>query len=419
MNSIFSEVESNVRSYCRSFPVVFDLAKDEHLWDEGGRKYIDFFAGAGALNYGHNNSYVKSKVVEFLSEDRVLHALDMHTVAKREFLQAFQDKVLVPKNLKYKVQFTGPTGTNAVEAALKIARRVKNSPWVIAFTGGYHGMSLGALAATANKESRAAAGVPLGYVSFFPYATDAASYQESLSVLERAISDGHSGADKPAAIILETVQAEGGINPAPKEWLIGVQEICRRFDILLIVDDIQVGCYRTGEFFSFDDSGIYPDIVTLSKSIGGIGFPMSLVLMKPELDIWSPGEHTGTFRGNQIAFVAAKAALEFASKESIERKVALASEIVAQFLAAEIVPLSDKIKVRGRGLIWGIDLQEAGGAKFSKQVAMTCFENGLIIERTGREDAVLKILPPLTIEHTVLREGLKILKDAFIKNLGC
>lgn len=417
-NLIFDEIESNVRSYCRAFPCVFDGAKDAFLWSEDGNRYIDFFAGAGTLNYGHNNTYIKSKVLAYLSEDRVLHALDMHTVAKRDFLDTFNSILLNPKGLSYKVQFTGPTGTNAVEAALKIARRVKNRTGVVAFTGAYHGMSLGALAATANKESRAAAGVPLGNVSFVPFETDAPSSESGLRSLESAIGDGHSGVDKPAAVILETVQAEGGVNPASTSWLKGVQDICRSNDVLLIVDDIQVGCFRTGDFFSFEEAGIQPDIVTISKSIGGLGFPMSLVLMRPDLDIWGPGEHTGTFRGNQIAFVAAKAALEFAVANSIPTQAKKCEKIISAFLHDRIARLNNKLKVRGRGVIWGVDLSGLGLQDVSKEVASACFKNGLIIERTGRLDAVLKILPPLTIDEDVLKEGLEILEDAISTRLA-
>lgn len=414
---IFENLESNVRSYCRTFPAVFERALGSELWDEEGRRFIDFFSGAGALNYGHNNPAIKKPVVDYLMSDSVLHALDMHTVAKREFLETFAERILDPRGLSYRVQFTGPTGTNAVEAALKIVRRASGRTTVCAFTGGYHGMSLGALAVTANLESRAAAGVPLGNAVFCPYATDSATWQASLATLETMLCDGHSGTDKPAAVILETVQGEGGVNPAPAEWLRGVEALCRAHDVLLIVDDVQAGCYRTGTFFSFEESGIRPDVVVLSKSIGGLGFPMSLVLMRPELDLLRPGEHTGTFRGNQIAFVAGKAALEFAHEHKLEEAVQARATQVREFLQAHVRPLDERISVRGRGLIWGIDLARCGGPAVAKAVGQDCFTNGLIIERAGRADTVLKIMPPLTIDSAVLESGLRILEAALARQL--
>jgi len=417
-DNIFQALESNVRSYCRTFPAVFERGLDSQLWDEEGRCFIDFFAGAGALNYGHNNPAIKKPVLEYLMSDGVLHGLDMHTVAKREFLETFNERILEPRGLSYRVQFTGPTGTNAVEAALKIVRRAKGRSTICAFTGGYHGMSLGALAVTANVEGRAAAGVSLGNAVFCPYATDATTWQASLGALETMLRDGHSGIDKPAAVILETVQGEGGVNPAPAEWLRGVEATCRTHDVLLIVDDVQAGCYRTGTFFSFEESGIRPDVVVLSKSIGGLGFPMSLVLMRPELDLLRPGEHTGTFRGNQIAFVAGKAALEFAHEKNLEGLLNARATQVRRFLQAHVRTLDDRISVRGRGLIWGVDLAHCGGPAVAKAVGQDCFENGLIIERAGRADTVLKIMPPLTIDADVLGQGLRILEGALARQLG-
>lgn len=417
-DGIFQAIESNVRSYCRTFPAVFERALGSQLWDEDGRCFVDFFSGAGALNYGHNNPIIKKPVLEYLMSDSVLHGLDMHTVAKREFLETFAERILKPRNLSYRVQFTGPTGTNAVEAALKIVRRATGRTTVCAFTGGYHGMSLGALAVTANVESRAAAGVPLGNAVFCPFATDAASWQASLMMLEAMLGDGHSGTDKPAAVILETVQGEGGVNPAPAEWLTGVEALCRTHGVMLIVDDVQAGCYRTGTFFSFEESGIRPDVVVLSKSISGLGFPMSLVLMRPELDLLRPGEHTGTFRGNQIAFVAGRAALEFAHEEGLEGVVNKRAANVRDFLQAHVQTLDERISVRGRGLIWGIDLAHCGGSAVAKAVGQDCFANGLIIERAGRADTVLKVLPPLTIDPAVLTKGLRILEAALARQLS-
>jgi diaminobutyrate-2-oxoglutarate transaminase len=411
---LFERLESNVRSYCRAFPAVFARAQGAYLYDESGRPFLDFFAGAGALNYGHNHPAIKQRVVEYLMGDNVLHALDMYTVAKRNFLESFENHVLSPRRLDYKIQFCAPTGTNAVEAALKIARKVKGRTNVLAFQGGYHGMSLGALAVTANREARAAAGLPMGQSVFFRYPA-AHNWRDSLEQLETLLTDSHSGLDLPAAVILETVQAEGGVNVAPGEWLRGLRALCDRHDLLLIVDDIQVGCHRTGPFFSFEDAGVVPDIVTLSKSISGLGLPMAIVLLKPQLDIWQPGEHTGTFRGNQLAFVAAAAALDVAAAVPLERAVRDKAAAVEDILRAGAARLSDRIQIRGRGLIWGVDVSGLGGDDLIRRISSECFRNGLIIERAGRGDSVFKLLPPLTIETEDLERGCSILLSAIEK----
>jgi diaminobutyrate-2-oxoglutarate transaminase len=409
---LFAEHESNVRSYCRSFPDIFERAKGPFLYSETGREYIDFFTGAGTLNYGHNNDYIKKKVMEYFELDTILHALDMYTTAKRNFIQTFVDRILQPRNLHYKLQFCGPTGTNAVEAALKLARKVKRRPDVFAFEGGFHGMSLGALSASANIEYRAAAGIPLSNVTFMQYSDGMGNDSMSIQRIDDILGNTHSGIEKPAAIIFESVQAEGGVNVASVEWLKRLRSLCDKHDVLLICDDIQVGCFRTGNFFSFERAEIVPDIVLLSKSISGIGLPMSLLLMKPEIDIWKPGEHTGTFRGNQLAFVGAAAALEFADKMEVASTVARHEIFLRDFLLKEVAPLHDRIRIRGIGMIWGVDVAGLGSGNLAKQIAAACFERGLIIERCGREDTVLKLLPPLTIEPRILERGCRVLRDS-------
>ncbi|WP_058831304.1 diaminobutyrate--2-oxoglutarate transaminase [Paenibacillus polymyxa] len=406
----FETLESNVRSYCRSFPVVFNKAKNDVLYTEAGEGYIDFFAGAGALNYGHNNDFMKNRLLDYLTSDRIMHGLDMYTTAKQEFIESFSERILQPKGLNYKLQFCGPTGTNAVEAALKLARKVKKRNGVFAFMGGFHGMSLGSLSITSNNSMRESAGVPLNNVTFIPY-NSTFNGMDTILYMEQLLTDTHSGVEKPAAIILETVQAEGGINIADNEWLRELRQLCDDHDILLIVDDIQVGCGRVGSFFSFERAGIVPDMVVLSKSISGYGLPMSLLLLKPELDIWSPGEHNGTFRGNQLAFVGAKAALEFRDTVGLEAQVKEKEAFVQQFLREHIQKMDPLIEIRGLGLIWGIDVTHLGEA-FAKEVATLCFSKGLIIERAGRNDTVLKIMPALTISMENLSKGCNIIKES-------
>jgi diaminobutyrate-2-oxoglutarate transaminase len=411
--NIFEQRESNVRSYCRNFPALFHRAKDSLIYSESGETYIDFLAGAGALNYGHNNDYIKQKVISYLDADGVAHGLDLYTSAKERFLSKFYEIILKPKNLDYRLQFCGATGTNAVEAALKLARKIKKRAGIFSFMGGYHGMTLGSLSITGNLEIKAGAFGTSHNVTFMPYPYGFMSSFDTIDYMESVLTDSNSGIEKPAAIIFETVQAEGGVVVAPIEWMQKLRQLCDKHDILLICDDIQVGCGRTGPFFSFERANIVPDIVVLSKSISGYGFPMSLLLIKPELDIWEPGEHTGTFRGNQLAFVGGTAALEYREITNLEQEVKVKESFLRNFLIDTIASMNEKIEIRGIGLIWGIDIAQWSDASFAKNITTRCFELGLIVERVGRNNTVLKILPPLTIEMSILQKGCSIIKQAF------
>jgi len=407
---VFETYESEVRSYCRHFPTVFTKAKGAQMFDENGEAYIDFFCGAGAVNYGHNNDYIKPKLVEYLMSDGIIHALDMYTVPKREFIDCLEQRVLKPRNLDYKVMFPGPTGTNAIEAALKLARKAKGRSQVFALMGCFHGMTLGALALTTDKGARKGAGVKLNDVTHIP-----APYMypdlDTIKYMENLITDDHSGAELPAALVIETVQAEGGIWPFQTEWLQAVRKFCTDNDILLIVDDIQVGCARTGTYFSFERAGIVPDIVVLSKSIGGYGLPLAIVLAKPEIDCFTPGEHNGTFRGNQMAFVAAKAGLEYMLDNKVEEQSHNKGEIIKGFIEKEILPLDNRLKMRGIGMVWGIEFEDVDYT-LSEKVTEKAFEHNLIIECAGRKNSVVKIMPPLIIEEELLLDGLNRLKEA-------
>jgi diaminobutyrate-2-oxoglutarate transaminase len=294
-----------------------------------------------------------------------------------------------------------------VEAALKLARKVKGRSNVIAFTNGYHGLSAGALAATGNRHFRNEAWINRLNVSFMPFDGYFGPEVDTLVYLRKFLSDQSSGVDIPAAILLETVQAEGGINVARKEWLHGLEAICREFDILLIVDDIQVGNGRTGDYFSFEAAGIRPDMVTLSKAIGALGLPMSLVLIKPEHDQWKPAEHTGTFRGNNLAFVAATAALrkywtDDGFAQAIRKKEILLRERLEEICEQHA---GLRLKVRGRGLVYGLEMPKP---ELAKAVGRAAFERGLIIELAGSEDQVVKFLPPLVIGEDELAQGLDV-----------
>lgn len=402
---VFENYESEVRGYIRSFPTIFETSKGAVLTDEQGTDFIDFFAGAGTLNYGHNNDHISAALIDYLQRDGIVHGLDMATTAKKEFMHTFQEKILKPRNLEYKMQFTGPTGTNAVETALKLARLVKGRSNVIAFSNGYHGLSQGSLAVTANNEYRDESFISRCNATFMPFDGYFGDVN-TLDYLRKFLSDSSSGVDTPAAIILETVQGEGGINVAGKQWLQELEAICREYDILLIVDDIQVGNGRTGEFFSFEFAGINPDMVTISKSIGG-GLPMAMLLMKPDLDQWKPGEHTGTFRGNNLAFVASKVAIDqYWCNDDLSNAVFYKEKILRDALekVAAKYPEYD-IDVRGRGLVYGFEIRSDYSA--AGEISKEAFARRLVIETAGSEDQVVKFLPPLIIDETTLREGLE------------
>ena len=278
----------------------------------------------------------------------------------------------------------------------------------------YHGHSLGALALTANQYYHSEYYGSQNNISHLPFDGYLGDQDTSL-LLERMIEDPSSGVPLPAAIILETIQGEGGVNVASDRWLQRVEAICRKHDILLIVDDIQVGNGRTGKFFSFEQPGITPDMVCLSKSIGG-GLPLSLVLIRPDCDVWQPGQHTGTFRGNNLAFVAANAVLSHWESPSFEDEITERKELVlARLDLIRNAYPQHKIDIRGRGLIWGLDV---GDGEVAKQVIRYCFDNGLLIESSGAFDEVLKVMPALTIDLDTLTQGLQILEAGVKSVLG-
>ena len=405
---VFAELESEVRSYCRAWPTVFTRARGAVIEDEAGRSYIDFFAGAGALNYGHNPPQMIAALIDYLQSGGILHSLDMSTAAKREFLLRFNERILAPRAMRYRVQFPGPTGANAVEAALKLARKVTGRRTVVSFSNAFHGMTLGALAVSANPSKRAGAGVPLEYAATAPYDGQPDSQPDgadTIGALDAMLTD-----DPAAAVIVETVQGEGGLHAASMDWLRRLEECCRRHAALLIVDDIQAGCGRTGTFFSFEPAGISPDIITLSKSISGLGLPLALTLIRPELDIWKPGEHNGTFRGNNAAFVTAAAALDCWRDDSLAREVERkAARVRAELESIAAEQESLRGSVRGRGLLQGLHTPVPG---LAEHIAAAAFERGLLVETSGADSDVVKLMPPLTIDDTDLAQGLQILSAA-------
>ena len=415
--NIFTQLESEVRSYSRAWPVVFNRAVGSKMYDESGAEYLDFFSGAGALNYGHNNPELKKVLIDYLADDGVMHSLDMFTSARRDFLETFNDVILKPRELDYKVVFPGPGGANAVEAALKLARKVTGRESVVNFTNAFHGMTLGALSVTGNSLKRGGAGIPLVHATPMPYDDYFDGDYPDFFYFERLLEDSGSGLNTPAAVIVETVQGEGGINAARADWLRQLSALCKKHEVLLIIDDVQMGCGRTGDFFSFEEAGIVPDIVCLSKSISGYGIPMALTLIKPELDIWQPGEHNGTFRGIGPAFITgAEAIRRFWSDDTLrESTLRKGARVEGWFNTIAARYPQHEMFAKGRGLARGLQFPTG---ELADAVCQEAFTRGLLMETSGPEGEVMKILPALTITDAELDEGLRIIDESVRAVLG-
>ena len=406
--AIFTRRESAARSYCRSFKTLFTEARGSELFDADGRRYIDFLAGCSSLNYGHNDPDMKEALIAHISSDGLAHGLDLHTDAKADFLEAFERHILEPRGMDHRVMFTGPTGANAVEAAMKIARKVTGRTNIIAFTNGFHGVTMGALAATGNGYHRGGAAMDTSGVTRMPF-DGYAEGVDSAALLDQMLSDASGGIDAPAAIMFEPIQGEGGLNAASPEWVRAIAAVAKKHGALLIVDDIQAGCGRAGTFFSFEEMGVMPDIVTLAKSVSGFGLPMAIALVRPEHDVFGPAEHNGTFRGNTHAFVTARVAIEkFWSDDAFARELGEKANLVTDSLGqvADMVPGAF---LKGRGLMQGVDV---GSGDLAGAICARAFENGLVIETSGNEDQVVKVLAPLTTPVETFREGFAILLDA-------
>ncbi|MGZ0707071.1 diaminobutyrate--2-oxoglutarate transaminase [Coraliomargarita sp. W4R53] len=408
---IFEELESEVRSYARNFPRLFKKATGEFIYDEDGNQYIDFLAGAGALNYGHNHPVFRQKLIEYIESEGITHSLDLHTEAKKEFLEAFKEHILEPRKLDYTLMFTGPTGTNAVEAALKIARKITGRSHVVSFTNGWHGQTLGSLSVTGNSHHRDGAGIALTGGHRIPYDGYLGDEVDTTEYLDKVLTDSSSGVDLPAAVIVETVQGEGGVNYCSMQWLQSLAKVCKRHGVLLIVDDIQAGNGRTGDFFSFEFAGIEPDIVTLSKSLSGYGLPFAMLMFKPKHDKWTPGEHNGTFRGNNHAFVTAKAALDTYWADG---KFACEIKEKGNYIAKRLDEIVEKygdgnFTAKGRGMFQGINCVSS---EIASQISRLAYKRGLIIETSGTDDQIIKLLCPLTISEESLTKGIDIIEES-------
>ncbi|MGA7834223.1 MAG: diaminobutyrate--2-oxoglutarate transaminase [Acidimicrobiales bacterium] len=403
----FEELESNVRYYCRRWPAVFSTAQGSTITDEHGVEYLDFFAGAGALSYGHNNPTFIDVAIEHLRSGRVLHSLDTFTVEKRRFLEALQRHILVPRELDMVVQTVGPTGATAVEAALQLAQRITGRRGVVGFAGGYHGMTYRAASISASLAGRETSAHLKDFVAL-PYVEHVTD--DDLALLERNLASEVSG-QRIGALIIESTQGEGGARPFDPVYLRAVREQCSAAGVLVIADEVQAGVGRTGPFFSFEGSGLNPDIVCLSKSISGLGLPMALNLVRRDLDAWTPGEFSGTFRGNNLAFATSAAMLETYWADSNLEK---ATELRGHVVHSALEELADqfgqgRFKVRGNGLLHGLDV---GDTELASNISKAAFERRLIVETCGVGDTTVKLLPPIVIDEAELTDGLTRLGES-------
>lgn len=418
--------ESNAKTYARTFNRMISRGRLSRVWDVEGREYIDWLACAGALPLGHNHPYVMERVEAFIKSGQILQGLDIPTVAKHDFMT--QLMLCLPSEFAEhaRIQFCGPSGSDAVEAVVKLFKSVTGRRSVIAFHGAYHGMTMGSLSLMGNLRPKAAISgfsaethfLPFPHSTRCPFGVGGKEGEEiSLRYIESVLSDPESGITKPAMIILEAIQGEGGCIPAPPGWLRGLREITLRHDIPLVIDEVQTGFGRTGTMFAHEAAGIVPDAVVLSKALGG-GFPLAAVAYHKQYDTWGPGAHAGTFRGNQIALVSGAATMQFLRETDLLREAGQTGEYLMDALKQVALQYNCIGEIRGRGLMIGVEIvnrdvvMSANGAspldgKLAKQIQRECFRNGLIVETGGRHGGVLRVLPPLVITRTEVDEAVE------------
>jgi diaminobutyrate-2-oxoglutarate transaminase len=416
-----SEHEGAAVSYPRGMPMAVSRAKGATVEDVDGNIYIDFFGGAGVMNVGHANPDVIDAAAEQLFD--LTHSLDFPNPARRAMVETLLNLLPEPLN---RVQFGGPTGSDAVEAAMKLAKFNTGRIPMISFEGAYHGMTAGALSLTSNLGFKEEFLPLVPEVHFVPYAycyrcafnkEPATCELDCAQYLEHVIEDPHSGVGRPAAIIVEAIQGEGGTIVPPDLFIPKIRDICNKYEIIMIVDEVQAGFCRTGKMFAFEHSGIVPDIVAMSKALGGAGFPISCIAYREEADIWPPGKHIGTFRGNVIAYAAGNAGLQFMVKNNL----ALYSLQVGGLILSMLKELEKDSKivgqVRGKGLMIGVEFVKDKGMKepapdLAKKVRTICHQNGLLIEIGGHYDNVARFLPPLVLTEELAKKGTDIFASA-------
>ncbi|WP_079131198.1 MULTISPECIES: diaminobutyrate--2-oxoglutarate transaminase family protein [unclassified Streptomyces] len=425
--------ESGARTYATAFGQVLQDGRGARVRDGHGTEYLDCLAAAGTLALGHNHPKVLDRVRAYLESGQVQQALDLTTPAKYAFLSALYAKLPGTMADTFRTQFCGPAGADATEAAIKLFKTATGRRTVLSFHGAYHGMTAGSLALTGNLDAKEPVPSLMPDVHHLPYPYDYRcpfglggdqGIRVGLTYIERLLTDPESGITKPAAVFVEAVQGEGGVIPAPPEWLRGLREITARLDIPLVLDEIQAGWGRTGTMWAFEEAGIEPDAVLVSKAVGG-GFPLALMLYRDTYDAWRPGAHAGTFRGNQIALVAGAAALEVLAEEGLVEQAAVKGELLGGLLRRLALTRPEIGDVRGRGLMWGVELVDPDGeadalgarpadGDRARRVKKACLEHGLLLESGGRHGAVLRLLPPLTITEEEIHAVVGALEKALI-----
>lgn len=429
--------ESEVRSYPRRLPLAITRACGARVEDSRGQIYLDCLAGAGTLALGYNHPEINQALIEQLNSGLPYQTLDITTPAKDTFIKSLMGFLPPEFAENARIQFCGPSGADAVEAAIKLAKQTTGRNTMVAFHGAYHGMTNGTMALMGNlgtKERREGLMADVHFLPF-PYSLRCPfglhgeqGARQGLRYIERMLADDESGVKKPAAIIVEPVQGEGGVIPAPDFWLRELRRITREHGILLIFDEIQCGIGKTGSHFAFEDSGITPDILCLSKAVGG-GLPMSVLVFDKSIDTWKPGEHTGTFRGNQLAMVSGAKALEIIERDQLARHAKEAGNYLRRGLQAIADATSCIAEVRGKGLMLGLEIVKADGSKnkfaepeadpeLTAAIQRACLERGLIIEKGGREGSVLRFLPPIIISYEELDFALRVMRDAVVSVVG-
>jgi diaminobutyrate-2-oxoglutarate transaminase len=413
--------EGSVVSYPKGMPMALRSAKGATVEDVDGNIYIDFFGGAGVMNVGHSNPDVIQAAETQLR--KITHALDVPTPPRKDLVEMLFS--VLPDELS-RVSFGGPTGSDAVEAAVKLAKYNTKRVPLIAFEGGYHGMTAGALSLCSGISFKEDFLPMLPEVHFIPYAycyrcvfnqePDKCNL-ECAKYLDHIYTDPHSGIGKPAAIIIEAIQGEGGSIVPPDKYLKELRNICTEHDVLMIVDEIQAGLCRTGKMFAFEHSGITPDIITLSKGLGGVGFPLSCIAYREKLNTWPPAKHIGTFRGNVIAYAAGAAAVQF----MVEKKLAQHAASVGKSMLNRLKTLENDSPIvgeaRGKGLMLGVELVKDKESKepapdLAKKVRSFCHQHGLLIEIGGHYDNVARFLPPLVLTGELAEKGTDIFIDS-------
>jgi diaminobutyrate-2-oxoglutarate transaminase len=398
-------MESRVNSYGTVFPKTIASAEGEYLIPADGKRYFDMFSSAGVANFGHNHPRIRQAIIDYLQENGVVHGLDYFTTTKQRFIEKFEATALARHRGEYRYYFSPPAGTLAIEAAVKYARKATGRRTLGCFTNAFHGLTYNALSMTGNLSKRRAAYGDLASVARFPYDGYLGAGVDLLSLYRKQIHDASGGYDAPAAIVFETIQAEGGVHACSREWYEGVLDLCKEEGIVSIVDDIQTGCGRSGGFFSFDQiSDRMPDIICMAKGVSGFGLPCSLVIVKKELDILDPGENSGTFRGNNLGVRAGTAMLELYATDECRALIAGNERLAAD--ALKDVP--SRFDVRGRGLLYGVDMHDA---ELAKRLQSRLTEHGVLVERCGGSPAVVKIMPPLVSRPDELGRALAIVRE--------